>query len=245
LFHKYSIFVIYTSVAMKTILIVEDEKEIRTIERDYLVNEGFKVLEAEDGKQALDLFWKENVDLVVLDINLPVTDGITVCKRIRSESNVPIIMVTARTQEIDELIGLEVGADDYVKKPFSPKILVARVKSLVKRPEISSDDEILEAKGIRLEPAKQRIIKGKKVIDLTTNQFNLLYNLMRNAGNVLTREDLIERSYDSNLPPDIYDRTIDSHIKNIRKLIERDSKDPKYILTVRGRGYKFNDELLK
>lgn len=228
---------------MKNILLVEDEREIREFEKDYLTKAKYSVIEAETGKEALELFQKKKCDLVVLDLNLPIIDGIEVCKRIRKLSGVPILMVTARTKEIDELIGLEVGADDYIKKPFSPKVLVARVKTLLKRPTWEGSKEILKYGNLEIDIPKQKVIKNGKELFFTTVQFSILVLLAQNKGKIYTRNELIDGGYDASLPPDIFDRTIDSHIKNIRKVLEDDSKEPRYILTIRGKGYKFNDKI--
>ncbi len=221
------------------ILIVEDESTIREVETAYLKQAGFVVHEALDGEQALSIFNKEKIDLVVLDINLPKKNGLEVCKEIRKTSQVPIIMVTARVEEIDEIIGLETGADDYLKKPFSPSVLVARVRALTRRVE----DGVLQIGGLKIDPEKMVVIKKEEKILLTTTQFNILYTLAKNKGRVYTRDEILDRAYDSYLPPDVLDRTIDAHIKGIRKKIEDDTKVPRYILTVVGKGYKFNDEV--
>lgn len=228
---------------MSKILLVEDDSEIRQIEKDYLIKEGFLVVEARNGKEAVNFFSVGNFDLVILDLNLPLMDGIDVCREIRKTSGVPIIMVTARTKELDELVGLDVGADDYVKKPFSPKVLVARVKSLLKRPEIKEGKNIIESNGLVIDLEKRTVQIEGVYINLTSVQFNILSFLAQNPGHVFERSELIDRGYDSNIPPDIFDRTIDSHIKNIRKQIEKDPKEPKYLLTVRGVGYKFAESV--
>ena len=150
-------------------------------------------------------------------------------------------MVTARTKEIDELLGLEVGADDYIKKPFSPKVLVARAKALLKRPEYESGDSVIRVGDLEIDFEKQQIKKAGVEINLTTIQFNILTSLIKARGKVCSRNELLEGSYDTYDFPDIFDRTIDSHIKNLRKQIEDDTKNPKYILTVRGKGYKFGE----
>jgi DNA-binding response OmpR family regulator len=223
-----------------TILLVEDDDDIRQIEADYLKNDDFEILEATNGEQAIEIFSQSKVDLVVLDLNLPFLDGISVCKSIRRESGIPIIMVTARTAEIDELFGLEVGADDYLKKPFSPKVLVARVKALLKRPELVSEEKKITHQSLTLDMESRTLTKNNQVLNITATQFNLLYLLMSRPGKVFSREDLIERGYGKDLPPDIFDRTIDSHIKNLRKQIEDNPEKPRKIVTVRGHGYKFS-----
>lgn len=219
------------------VLIVEDEAPIREVEVAYLKQSGYITLEAENGTKALELFEKENPDLVLLDLNIPEIDGVKVCKKIREKSNIPILMVTARVEEIDELIGLESGADDYIKKPFSPTILVARVKSLLRR----IGDKKLEFGSIVIDPEKMEIRKGDRIINLTTTQFNILYTLAKSPGKVFTRDEILDRAYNDSIPPDVLDRTVDAHIKSIRKSIEDDTKTPKYILTVIGRGYKFQE----
>lgn len=224
---------------MSTILLVEDDADIRQIEADYLKREGYKIVEAGDGQQALDLFANQTFDLVVLDLNLPVLDGISVCRALRRQSGMPIIMVTAKVSEIDELLGLEVGADDYVKKPFSPKVLVARVRALLKRPELSGSSTVVTHGPVTIDLNGRSVFKNNRSITVTATQFNMLYLLMTHPGKVYTREALIEHGYGKDLPPDIYDRTIDSHIKNLRKVLEDKPEKPKLILTVRGHGYKF------
>jgi len=226
---------------MAKVLIVEDDNEIREIEKDYFLREDFDVYEAKDGYEALDVFYEKKPDIVVLDLNLPFQDGIEVCKGIRKSSGVPIIMVTARTKEIDEIQGLNIGADDYIKKPFSPKILVTRVKVLLKRPDYTNGSKIICIDGLELDAEKQIIKRNSKLLELTKTQFNMVWLMASNRGKVFERYELIERI--NNDMPDIYDITIDSHIKNIRKVIEEDTKNPKYILTVRGRGYKFNEQI--
>jgi len=221
------------------ILLIEDEDTIREVEKAYLTRAGYDVIEAVDGIKAIEEFKKNKVDLIVLDLNLPGKDGIEICKEIRKNSQVPIIMVTARVEEIDEIIGLEIGADDYLKKPFFPNILVARVQALLRR----TGDDSVSFNGITIDPSRMVIIKDGEKINLTTTQFNILYTLAKNPGKVFTREDILEKSYSDSISRDILDRTVDAHIKSIRKAIEDDPKDPKYILTVIGRGYKFNDEI--
>jgi DNA-binding response OmpR family regulator len=219
------------------ILVVEDEDTIREVVKAYLSRAGYHVDEASDGNKAIDLFSKNKYNLVILDLNLPVVDGIEVCKNIRSKSSVPIIMVTARVEEIDEIIGLEVGADDYIKKPFSPAILVARAQALLRRTE----KDIIEYEDIVINPEKFVVTKKGKAIPMTTTQFNILYLLAKSVGKVFTREEILDKAYDETLPKDVLDRTVDAHIKSIRKAIEDDSKKPKYVITVIGKGYKLND----
>jgi len=227
---------------MQKLLLVEDEEEIRQIERDYLVREGFQVDEAGSGFDALEKFAKNAYDAVVLDLNLPGVDGLAVCREIRLTSHIPIMMVTAKTGEIDELLGLEIGADDYLKKPFSPKILVARVKTLLKRPVTGLSKKRLALKDVVLDIDKKQLFKKGHTVNLTSTQFNMVMLLMQHPGKVFDREELISKGYGKIMPPDIYDRTIDSHIKNIRKALEDDPKHPQLLLTVRGHGYKLNPD---
>ncbi len=223
------------------ILIVEDEDTIREVEKAYLQREDYEIVEAQDGEKALELLRSEKFDLVVLDLNLPKVDGITVCKSLRRFSNIPVIMVTARVEEIDEIIGLEIGADDYIKKPFSPSILVARVQNLLRR--IASKS--IKIADLEIDPDKMKVIKGKKEIELTTTQFNILYTLANAPGKVFTREEIMDKSYEDFLARDILDRTIDAHIKALRKAVESEPKNPHYILTVIGKGYKFSENIDK
>lgn len=220
---------------MQTILVVEDEASIREVEVAYLKQAGYKIIEAIDGQDALDKLINNKIDLVILDLNLPKIDGVEVCKKVRLESDIPIIMVTARVDEIDELIGLETGADDYIKKPFSPSILVARAKSILRR---FDDQEAINVSGILIDPEKMLVQKGKKKIKFTTTQFNILYALASNAEKVYTRNEILDRAYDSSIPPDVLDRTVDAHIKSIRKKLDK-RNNQKYIETVIGKGYKF------
>lgn len=221
-----------------TILLVEDEADIRQIEKDYLAQAGYGVVEARDGEQALEVFTSRPVDLAILDLNLPVLDGLTVCRTIRRSSSIPILMVTAKTSEIDELAGLDVGADDYIKKPFSPKVMVARVKALLKRPQIQKDANIISLGDVTLNVDQHQVTKAGRPVALTATQFNMLAVMLQNPGKVFSREELMTKGYGRVLPPDIFDRTIDTHIKNIRKAIESHPDKPALIQTVRGYGYK-------
>ncbi len=221
------------------ILVVEDENSIREIETAYLQKAGYTIYEAETGTKALSIFEKTNIELVILDINIPEIDGITVCKTIRSKSQVPIIMVTARTEDADELIGLECGADDYIKKPFNPTVLVARVKALLKR----TNGTTLSNQYITIDPEKQQVKVNNKLIELTTTEFNILVTLFKNPGKVFNRENIILKAYNDFDSSDILDRTVDVHIKNIRRKLKVEDDLPEFILTVIGKGYKFNDAL--
>jgi len=221
------------------VLIAEDEAPIREVESAYLRQAGYEVIEAATGPKALEQFERTKFDLVLLDLNLPELSGLDVCRRIRADSLVPIIMVTARTEDIDELLGLELGADDYIKKPFKPPVLVARVKALLRRHAPSR----LEFGALVIEPGAMRVTLTGRTIPLTTTQFNILHTLAARSGQVLTREALMDQSYADPAGHAIFDRTIDAHIKAIRKAIESDPAHPRYIQTVIGRGYRFNDEV--
>lgn len=219
------------------VLIVEDEQPIREVIKKYLQLAGFSVEEAGSGEVAI-LKFNNSVDLVILDLNLPNRDGLAVCQAIRKKSKVPIIMVTARTEEIDELKGLSLGADDYIKKPFSPKVLVARVKSMLRRAETSPT----KTGDLAIDKDKMTVRKAGQNILLTTTQFKILQTLMRQPGKVFTREELLSSSGEEKRLKLAMERTIDAHIKAIRKLIEDDPQNPKYIKTVIGTGYKYNNE---
>lgn len=227
---------------MARILIVEDDPQIRKIESDYLKNAGYDVVVAADGVQGELMASTQQPDLIILDLNLPGKDGVEVCKKVRKGSGIPILMVTARTKEIDELIGLEVGADDYIKKPFSPKIMVARVKALLKRAGSESEPVIINVLDLMFDLQNYVLKRNDDLINLTKVQFDILSTLVMNKGNVMKRDELMDNGYKSDIPPEIFDRTIDAHIKNIRKALGDDPKDPKYISTIRGVGYKFNGE---
>jgi len=225
----------------KKILVVEDEKKLVTILKGYLEQAGFTVVTASDGQQALTVFRHEKPALVLLDLNLPELDGLDVCRALRKESNVPIIMVTARVEEADRLIGLELGADDYIPKPFSPREVVARVRAVLRRAEGEpARAETLVAGDLKLDLTKHSVRLKDREIELTPTEFDLLAVLMQNPGRAFTRLQLLDRVQGEAF--DGYERTIDAHIKNLRQKIERDPKNPRYILTVFGVGYKFAED---
>lgn len=223
----------------KNILIVEDEDILREILKDYFLNEQYKVFEASDGKEALSLFEEEEVHLVILDIMLPELDGWSVCRRIRKTSQVPIIMLTARVDEDDTLLGFELGADDYVTKPYSPPILLARAKRLLENRKLvskspSNDNDTLSINGIYVHFPSRIVTVDGIDINLTHTEFEILTYLMKNQGIVLTREQLITKIWGYEFVGD--DRTVNSHIRNLRnKLADK----AKYITTVVRMGYKF------
>ena len=221
----------------KTILVVDDERKIVTVLKGYLEQAGFRVVTAGDGQMALTTFRHEKPDLVILDLMLPGIGGLDVCRTLRRESAVPIIMLTARAEEADRLIGLELGADDYVVKPFSPREVVLRVRAILRRVEGEvATSEVLQAGDITLDLAAHQATVAGQVVELTPTEFALLAVLARAPGRVFARTQLIQQIQDS--PLEGFDRTIDVHIRNIRAKIEADPKNPRIILTVYGIGYK-------
>lgn len=230
--------------APKKILIVDDEIKIVEVVKSYLENSGYSVYEAYNGKEALDKFEKVNPNLVILDLMLPDMTGEEICKALRKKSRVPIIMLTAKVEEEDVLKGLNIGADDYVTKPFSPRQLAARVEAVLRRASdalvpLSSlisfnNDELV------IDTLKYQVKRYGKIINLTPNEYKLLLTLVKYPDKVFTREELISIALGDSYNG--YERTIDTHIKNIRQKIEFDPKNPKYILTVHGIGYRFGGE---
>jgi len=223
---------------MKHILVVDDEPRIAQICRDYLERAGFAVVTATNGADAVTLARAKQPDLIVLDLGLPKMDGLDVTKSIRSHSNVPIIMLTARVDEGDRIAGLELGADDYITKPFSPRELVARVRAVFRRTELGAKrGDVVRAGGITLDVPRMQARVGKRATELTSTEFELLATLMRQPGRIFTRGQLLDAL--RGVEADSYDRAIDAHIKNLRRKIEPDPKAPRYVLTVYGVGYRF------
>ena len=227
---------------MKTILVVDDEPKIVKLVRDYLERAGFNVQVASDGKTALSVARTEKPDLMILDLGLPQLDGLDVTRELRKVSNMPVIMLTARSEESDKLIGLELGADDYVTKPFSPKELVARVRVILRRMEnMSIAPEILHAADLTLDLPRMRVsVEGREIEELTPTEFALLAEMARYPGRVFTRAQLLEAIH--GVAFESYERAIDAHIKNIRHKVEPNPPEPQYVLTVYGIGYKFSDK---
>jgi DNA-binding response OmpR family regulator len=226
---------------VKTVLIVDDEPKIVQIARDYLENAGFSVVAAYDGESALAAVRNQAPELIVLDLGLPDMDGLDVCRKVRRNSNVPIVMLTARDEEVDKLVGLELGADDYVTKPFSPKELVARIRAVFRRVEaVEETPEVVRALDITLETGSMRLRVGDRNVDLTPTEFQLLAKLASQPGRIFTRAQLLESIH--GVAIESYERAIDAHIKNIRRKIEPNPSEPHYILTVYGVGYRFSDE---
>lgn len=224
---------------MKTILIVDDEPKIVQLARDYLDHAGFRTLSASDGQTALAQIRSSKPDLVVLDLGLPKVDGLDVTRAIRKDSNLPIIMLTARGDESDRLVGLELGADDYMVKPFSPKELVARVRAVLRRAGNVQPSEVIRADDVVLDTQRLRVTRGGEVVDLTATEFQLLATIAAQPGRVFTRARLLDAVH--GVAIESFERAIDAHIKNIRRKLERDPRTPYYIETVYGIGYRFVD----
>ena len=226
---------------MKKILVVDDEPKIIQLTQDYLENAGFSVMSAGDGDRALAVIHGEQPDLVILDLGLPGMDGLDVCRSIRKTSNLPIIMLTARDEEADKLVGLELGADDYITKPFSPKELVARVRSVLRRSELALEPrDVIRAGDVTLDLPRMQVTVGGDEIELTATEFQLLQALASQPGRIFTRAQLLDAVH--GVAIESYERAIDAHIKNIRRKLEPVPHEPRYIQTVYGVGYRFSDE---
>jgi len=226
---------------MKRILVVDDEEMIVRTVKAYLDRDGFKTYTAADGEAALQAFEEKGPDLIILDLMIPKVSGIEVTRTIRAKSSVPIIMLTAKAAEADRVVGLELGADDYVVKPFSPRELVARVRAVLRRYDGEGiDSEKIVHGGLEIDPKTRELTVDGRPIELTPTEFDLLAYLARHPGQVFTRLQLLREvqgyTYDS------FARTIDTHVKNLRRKIEKDPKAPQYLLTVHGVGYRFARE---
>jgi DNA-binding response OmpR family regulator len=226
------------------ILLVDDEQSIQTLLSFPLRKDGYEVVQATDGREALARFGETTFDLVVLDVMLPRLDGLEVCRRMRARSSVPIIMLTAKAEEIDKVLGLELGADDYITKPFSLREFRSRVKAALRRAGMArrepSDDEVpLEVHELRIDPAKRAVEVRGAAVQTTYVEFEILVALATSPGRVWTRDMLLTRIWGDSAYRD--QRTIDVHIRHLREKLERDAKDPEYLFTVRGVGYRFRD----
>ncbi|MBS3908114.1 MAG: response regulator transcription factor [Actinobacteria bacterium] len=223
-----------------TILVVDDEKEIVEVLAAYLEREDYEVLKAYDGRAALDIARRDEPDLILLDLMLPEVNGFEVCKLLRATSSVPIIMLTARDEETDKILCLEVGADDYITKPFSPREVLARVRAVLRRAvgEVANTEK-LRLGEIAMDLAKHEVTKAGEAIALTPTEFKLLEAMARNPGRVFTRLQLID--YIQGYSFEGYERTIDAHVKNLRQKIEANPKRPRYIVTVFGVGYRMEE----
>jgi DNA-binding response OmpR family regulator len=229
---------------MKTILVVDDEPRIASLARDYLEHAGYTVVLASDGPGALAAVDRDRPDLVVLDLGLPELDGLDVTRAIRRDSTLPIVMLTARDDEVDKLLGLELGADDYLTKPFSPRELVARVRAVLRRVDASSvapaAREVVRAGDVTLDVPRMRVDAGGRPVELTPTEFQLLATLAAQPGRIFTRSQLLDAVH--GVAFESYERAIDTHIKNIRRKLEPDPRSPRYVLTVYGVGYRFADD---
>jgi two-component system alkaline phosphatase synthesis response regulator PhoP len=226
---------------MKTLLLVDDESKIVRLARDFLEHAGFTVLAAGDGRSALAAVRSAKPDLIILDLGLPDMDGLDVTRAVRRDSNTPIIMLTARGAEADKLVGLELGADDYVTKPFSPRELVARVRAVLRRWEqANAGAEIVRVADLTMDVPRMRVTIGEHPVELTATEFQLLAALARQPGRIFTRSQLLDALH--GVAVESYERAIDAHVKNIRRKMEPDPRRPRYLLTVYGVGYKLADE---
>jgi DNA-binding response OmpR family regulator len=228
------------------ILLVDDEQPIQTLLSFPLQRDGYEVVQASDGREALARFSEQPFDLVVLDVMLPRMDGLEVCKRLRGQgSTVPIIMLTAKSEEIDKVLGLELGADDYITKPFSLREFRSRVKAALRRagmaqPDAADGDGPIEVRDLRIDPTKRTVVRGGEPVATTFVEFEILTALARSPGRVFTRDMLLSRVWGDSAYRD--PRTIDVHIRHLREKIEGDPKEPEFLFTVRGVGYRFRDE---
>jgi DNA-binding response OmpR family regulator len=225
-----------------TILLVDDEESIQKLLSYPLERDGYRVVQARDGEEALDRFREEEVDLVLLDLALPKIDGLEVCRRLRGESAVPIIMLTARDDEIDKVLGLEIGADDYITKPFSIRELRSRIRAAIRRANLTPAQEPVEAieiGGLRIDLPRRVVEVDGEPVGLTYLEFELLRTLAAAPGRVYSRQALLDKLWGGSAFRD--PRTIDVHVRHLREKIERDPGEPEYIFTVRGVGYRFRD----
>jgi two-component system alkaline phosphatase synthesis response regulator PhoP len=228
---------------MKTILVVDDEPKITDLVRDYLLRAGFQVLTAGDGRDALAAARTRKPDLVIVDLGLPDIDGLDVTQTLRQESSVPMIILTARDEETDKILGLELGADDYITKPFSPKELVARVRAVLRRSEIADQEsagDILRAGDLEIDLARHRVRVKNQEVDLTATEFELLTVMARQPGRVFTRAQLLDAIHGVSF--ESFERAIDSHIKNLRRKIEPHPQEPVHLIMVYGVGYKLAED---
>ena len=228
------------------ILIIEDDKSVQQLIRMYLVNDGFEVIFSMDGKEGLDKALNDNPDLILLDLNLPKIDGIEICKKVRTNSDIPIIMVTAKIEELDRLDGLENGADDYITKPFSPRELVARVKAVLRRVNTSGNKQVqisenIQSGDIYLDTASRRVRIKENNVTVTPTEYRLLNFFIESSGRVVSRDQIIESVFGYDFSG--YDRTVDTHISNLRKKLENSGLRKGVFSTVYGMGYRFDSDI--
>ncbi len=222
---------------MTTILVVDDEPGIVKLARDYLERAGFRVLAAADGRAALQTARGARPELIVLDLGLPELDGLDVTRELRKDSTVPIVMLTARGEESDRIVGLELGADDYIVKPFSPKELVARVRAVLRRGAAASASDVIRAADVTIDVPRMRTRVGDRDVELTPTEFQILVTLARQPGRIFTRAQLLDAVH--GVAFESFERAIDAHVKNIRRKLEPDPREPRYLLTAYGVGYRF------
>jgi DNA-binding response OmpR family regulator len=226
---------------VKTVLVVDDEPGIIAIARDYLEHAGFGVITAADGEAALTAIRIRKPDVLVLDLGLPGMDGLDVARAVRRDSTMPIIMLTARDDELDRILGLEIGADDYVVKPFSPRELVARIRAILRRVDRQEEpSDRIEVGEMSIDVSRMRVTVGDRTVELTPTEFQLLVALARQPGRIFTRSQLLDSIH--GLAFESYERAIDAHVKNLRRKLEDDPGRPRYVLTVYGVGYRFAEE---
>ena len=226
---------------MKTVLVVDDEPRIVELARDYLEHAGFGVITATDGPSALAAVRIRKPDVLVLDLGLPGMDGLDVARAIRRDSTLPIIMLTARDDELDRVLGLEIGADDYVTKPFSPRELVARIRAILRRVDRQEEPgDRLEVAGVSIDVARMRVAVAGRTVELPPTEFQLLVALARQPGRIFTRSQLLDAIH--GVAFESYERAIDAHVKNLRRKLEDDPSRPRFVLTVYGVGYRFAEE---
>jgi DNA-binding response OmpR family regulator len=227
-----------------TIMLVDDEESIQKLLTYPLEREGYTVVQARDGEEALRRFSERDIDLVVLDVMLPRLDGLEVCRRLRTSSAVPIIMLTARDDEVDKVLGLELGADDYITKPFSIREFRSRIRAVLRRAtltaeQLGAEDGVVEADGLHIDPAKRAVSVNGQPVQVTYVEFEILHTLAMHPGRVYTRQALLESVWGDSAYRE--PRTVDVHIRHLREKIETDPREPEYIFTVRGVGYRFRD----
>lgn len=222
---------------MQTVLVIDDDPRLAALLAEYLAARGFQVLTASDGRSGLDRLHAGGVDLVVLDVMLPDTDGFELCRAIRAESSIPIVMLTARGEDTDRIVGLELGADDYLPKPFNPRELLARIKAVLRRagPTVEGEDASLLAAGIRVDPARREVTVDGRRVELTTTEFDVLRALVAAAGRVVPRERLMELARGADWAA--FERSVDVHISHLRRKLGDDPRRPTRIKTIRGVGY--------
>ena len=226
---------------MKTVLVVDDEPRIVDLARDYLEHAGFAVLTASDGPSALRAARTRKPDVLVLDLGLPGMDGLDVARELRRDSSVPIVMLTARDDELDRILGLEIGADDYVTKPFSPRELVARIRAILRRIDRQDDQsESFEVAGVAIDVARMKVEVEGRTVELTPTEFQLLVTLARQPGRIFSRAQLLDAIH--GVAFESYERAIDAHVKNLRHKLEPDPARPRFVLTVYGVGYRFAED---